>query len=113
MISLLWRGFNNMPSLLGSIMRNTNDKGINNEIIANDTLAGTKAAAAAYLAASLEAATPEIKSLFFNNVTQLVQGHQALVELSLKKGWYKPYQAPTDQLKETYSYSQTLTQHNA
>ncbi|MDD2554413.1 MAG: spore coat protein [Desulfotomaculaceae bacterium] len=101
-----------MPSLLGSIMGGS-DKGLNNEIIANDALAGTKAAAAAYLAASLEAATPEVKSLFFNNVTQLTQGHQAMIELALKKGWYKPYQTPTEQLKETFTYSQTFTQHNA
>ncbi|WP_066634254.1 spore coat protein [Desulfolucanica intricata] len=102
-----------MASLINALMGGGDEKQLNNAIIANDMLAGSKAAAAAYLTASLEAATPEIKNLFFNHVTQATQGHQAITELALKKGWYKPYQSPDEQLKETFTYSQTFTQQNA
>lgn len=101
-----------MPSLLNALMGNNEGK-LNDAIIANDMLAGAKSGAMAYLTASLEAATPEIKNLFFTNVSQMTQGHQAITELALKKGWYKPYQAPDEQLKETFRYSQNFTGPNA
>ena len=101
-----------MVSLIGSLMRESGGK-INDVIIANDSLIGAKTAAASYLAASLEAATPEIKNLFFTNVTQITQEHAAMTELALKKGWYKPYQSPDEQLRDTFSFSQNFTQPNA
>lgn len=101
-----------MASFMGTFMGETGGK-LNDSVIANDMLAGAKVTAAAYLAASLESATPEIKNLFFNNVTQMVQGHGALADLAIKKGWYKPYQTPADQLKETFSHSQAFVEQNA
>lgn len=102
-----------MPSIISTLMGDNTSKGLNNEIIANDMIAGAKAAATAYLTASLESATPEVKSLFFNNVTQITQSHQAMIELAVKKGWYKPYKSPEEQLQETFKYSQTFTGTNA
>lgn len=102
-----------MPSLVDTLMGGVTEGKLNNTVIANDMLAAAKAGAAAYLMASLESATPEIKNLFFTNVSQLAQDHAAMTDLALKKGWYKPYQSPDEQLKETYTYSQTFTHHNA
>lgn len=101
-----------MASLMEALMGENTGK-LSNAIIANDMIVGTKAGATAYLAASLESATPEVKSLFFNNVTQMTQSHQSMTELALKKGWYKPYQPPVEQLTETFAYSQNFTRQDA
>jgi spore coat protein CotF len=93
-----------MASLLGAIFGDVSMP--KDSVIANDMLAGAKAGAAAYLAASLESATPEVRRLFSQYSAQIAQGHEALTELAVKKGWYKPYDAPADQLQETFHQSQ-------
>ena len=94
-----------MASLLGGIFGG-NDSATKDSVIANDMLMGAKAAASAYLAVSLECATPEIRRLYSQYSAQSAQGHEALTELAVKKGWYKPYDAPVEQLQQTYEQSQ-------
>lgn len=73
-------------------------------------LAGAKAAAQAYLNAALECSTPELKSLYINSVTSILQGQQIASELAIKKEWYQPYQSPEQQLQDTFHFSETITQ---
>lgn len=96
-----------MPSLLNAIFGNdiTN---MNNEVIANDMLVGSKTAATSYLAAALECATPELRRMFMQYSTQAAQSHEAITTLAVQKGWYKPYDKPTTQLAETYRQSETV-----
>lgn len=82
-------------------------------IIANDMMSGAKAGATAYLMASLEATTPELKSFLFSYVSQMAQAHQGMTELAVKKNWYRPYQDPKQQLSEIYQQSATMLQPNA
>lgn len=96
-----------MASLLGAIFGG-DDNTSKDSVIANDMLVGAKVAATAYLAASLECATPEIRRLFSQYSAQLAQGHEALTELAVKKAWYRPYDPPTEQLQQTYSQSQNI-----
>ena len=102
-----------MASLLGAIFGGNNNNTQKDAVIANDMLVGAKVAASAYLAASLECATPEIRRLFAQYSAQSAQAHEALTELAVKKGWYKPYDLPADQLQQTYEQSQgVLSQAN-
>ena len=87
-----------------------------NEIIGKDSLTddkhfalsmlgSSKASAQAYLAATLESATPEIRHLYSNFCTQSTQAHEALTALCIKNGWYHAYGQPVDQLKESINDS--------
>ncbi|GAB6181180.1 spore coat protein [Desulfotomaculum defluvii] len=102
-----------MPSLFGGLMGGDAEHGISNEIIANDMLAGAKAAAQGYLNATLESSTPELKNLFSSYVTQVLNGQQSTSELALKKDWYRPYKPEQEQLQETFQFSQTITEAHA
>ncbi|MTI79526.1 MAG: spore coat protein [Firmicutes bacterium] len=102
-----------MPSLFSGIMGGDNAPSITNEIIANDMLAGAKAAAQGYLNAAIEASTPELKNLFSSNVTQVLQGQQTISELALRKNWYSPYKPEAEQLKETMQFSENMTRSHA
>jgi len=96
-----------MASLLGAIFGG-NDSTTKDSVIAKDMLIGAKVSATAYLAASLECATPEIRRLYSQYSAQSSQGHEALTGLAVKKGWYKPYDAPAEQLQQTFEQSQGI-----
>jgi len=81
---------------------------LNDQIIANDMLLGAKGAATAYFLAAIESANPEIRRLFFDHATQLVQSHGALTEMALERGWYQAYGSPEDQLLDWYEASREL-----
>lgn len=96
-----------MASLLNAIFGNdvTN---MNNEVIANDMLAGSKTAAVTYLNATLECATPELRRLYMQYCNQAVQSHESITALAVQRNWYKPYEDPVIQLSETYKQSSSV-----
>ncbi len=98
------------------IIKNTfkmGDEGINDQVIAMDMLAAAKASATGYLASTLEAATPEVKRIYSEYLTQDLMGHQALTELCVKKGWYRPYDQADTQLAHLYSSSKEIVRPEA
>lgn len=96
-----------MPSLINTILgKETADQ--SNEVIANTAMAASKAAATAYFAASLESATPEVRRMYGEYLTQTMASHEALTQLAVARGWYKPYDQPENQLKMSYDQSQQL-----
>ena len=78
------------------------------ETLALNSKAGIAAAANAYLTATLEATTPEVRRLFSDMAAQCVIGQESLVELSLERGWVKPYDAPINQLNTTLQQSSDI-----
>jgi spore coat protein CotF len=96
-----------MPTLLGGILGNNST--MSDEVIANDMLAGTKSAAQAYLNATLESATPEVKKLYASTVSEMLTAHANLTDLAVKKRWYKPYEMPEQQLADAYKQSVSVT----
>lgn len=94
-----------MGSFLGSIMGSAGVK-LNDRVIANNSLISLKGAATAYLWAALESATPEIRRMWSEYLNQTLIAHEALTALSIKKGWYLPYQAPEDQLTQVFKESE-------
>ncbi|MFL0252159.1 spore coat protein [Clostridium neuense] len=97
-----------MPSILDNIVRSTTD--INDEVIAANMLASAKGAADAYLNATMMSATPELRALYSSSLSEIIAGHSALTELSINKGWAKPYDQPIDQLTETVDKSQRVVE---
>lgn len=98
-----------MASILGNIVQNSTD--INNEVIASDMLAASAASANAYLNASLTSPTPELRAMYSSSLSQVVSGYCALADLSINRGWEKPYDTPVQQLSETLSKSKTLIEY--
>jgi len=81
--------------------------------MANTMLTSAKATATAYLAATLESATPELRHLYSGFCTQVTQSHESLTGLAITKGWYNAYGDPTGQLKEAVNDSLKVISPNA
>lgn len=95
-----------MPSILNNFVKDNTD--INDQVIANDLITGAKGAATAYLSATLECATPELKAMLSDGLNQILTGHAALTELAVKRNWYHPYDTPQQQLSQTLEISQKV-----
>lgn len=95
-----------MATILGNIVQSNTD--INNEVIASDMLAASAASANAYLNAALTSPTPELRAMYSSNLHQIVSGYCSLSDLSVNRGWEKPYDPPVQQLSETLSKSKGL-----
>ncbi len=100
-----------MASLINAIIGA--NKQMEDQTIANQLLAGSTAAANAYLAAVLAAATPEIQTMYSSSLNQIVTGHGTIKKLCINKNWYKPYEVPKQQLTESFMESQTVITPNA
>jgi spore coat protein CotF len=97
-----------MASILGNIVQKTTD--INDEVISGNMLAAAKGAADAYLNATITSTTPELRAIYSSSLNQVVGGHSALTELTIKKGWIKPYNPPTEQLLDVVTKAETTTE---
>ncbi|MBX9138092.1 hypothetical protein HCG75_11875 [Clostridium sp. K12(2020)] len=53
-----------------------------------------------------KSSTLELRAIYSASLTQMVEGHTALTELSLNKGWISPYDTPIKQL--TCSYKESI-----
>jgi len=95
-----------VTNLMGSFFSNTTDKSPD-ETIALTSMAGAAGSAAAYLGATLEATTPEVRRLFSEYCTQSVMGHGTITGLAMTKRWYNPNANPAEQLQASVSKSQT------
>lgn len=101
-----------MASLFQNLMGNENDFKINDQVLANDALMALKGASVAYLGATLESVTPEIRRMYNEYLTQCVMSHEATTALAIKKGWYKPYLAPAEQISESFKQSEWVLNTN-
>ncbi|MFZ5643625.1 MAG: spore coat protein [Bacillota bacterium] len=101
-----------MANLFQNLMGNESDFKINDQVIGNDSLMGLKGSAMAYLGATLESVTPEVRRMYSDFLTETVLAHEAMTALTVKKGWYKPYLAPEEQITETYKQSEWVINAN-
>lgn len=93
-------------------MSSDDDYKITDQVIANDALVAAKGAASAYLTAALESATPDVRRVFGEYLSQCLMSHEAMTALCIKKGWYKPYMAPEEQIAETFSQAEWVLNAN-
>jgi spore coat protein CotF len=73
---------------------------MSDEVISHNMLVSIKSAADAYLNATMTSSTPELRALYADNLTKLVAAHTAIMELSVNRGWVKPYDSPMIQLSQ-------------
>lgn len=97
-----------MPSILETIFNPTETTGITdiNKTLAMSSLSASATTAAAYLTATLEATTPEVRRLFGEYLTQSLMANETLTGLAVKRDWIKPYDSPEIQLSTTYQESE-------
>jgi spore coat protein CotF len=100
-----------MPSLLNAITGI--GKQANDEMVANDMLMGSEAAASAYLMAILKTSTPELRTMYTGALTQILTGSGSMMDLAVNRGWYRPYDKPDQRLIETYKQSETVIRQEA
>jgi spore coat protein CotF len=97
-----------MGMIMNNIVKGNTD--INDEVIAGNMIGSAKSAADAYLAATMTSATPELRAIYSSSLNQIIGGHSALTDLAINRGWVSPYDAPSDQLANTFSKSQTTVE---
>lgn len=95
-----------MANMIGNVIKGSMN--INDEIISSSMLSTAKEAADIYLNATLTSNTPELRSIYSASLGQIVEGHTALTELNVRKGWIKPYDEPINQLSDSYNESRHI-----
>jgi len=85
---------------------NTNESA--DSTIALNSISSTAGSASAYLLATLEATTPEVRRLFSEYTTQSVMANEAITELAINKNWMNPYQRPEKQLQDSINQSSNV-----
>lgn len=78
---------------------------LNDQVIALSTAIAIKSSAHAYLAASLNAVTPEVGRLWSDFLNKKIEAHEALSALILKNNWAQPYASPQEQMSQAYKQS--------
>lgn len=94
-----------MTNMIGNLIKNNVD--IDDKLIVTSMLSAAKESADLYLNSTLTSSTPELRAIYSASLGQMVEGHTALTELSVNKGWIKPYSTPTEQLTCSYNESKT------
>lgn len=97
-----------MTSILGNMAKNST--AINDEVIATNMISAAKGSANAYLNATLTSPTPELRTMYASSLNQVLNGHSALTELAVKRGWEQPYNPPAQQLSSAYDKANTVVQ---
>lgn len=92
-----------MRNMIGSLIKSNVD--IDDKLIISSMLSAAKEAADLYLNSALTSSTPELRAIYSASLIQMIEGHTALTELSINKGWMKPYDTPTQQLTCSYNES--------
>lgn len=92
-----------MTNIIGNLIKNNVD--IDDKLIATMMLSASKESSDLYLNSTLTSSTPELRAIYSASLGQMVEGHTALTELSVNKGWLKPYSRPTEQLTCSYNES--------
>ncbi|GAE89295.1 spore coat protein [Acetivibrio straminisolvens] len=101
-----------MASILENIFGGNANKPTD-ETIAYSLLAGAAAAATAYLTATLDTVTPELRRLLNDYTNQVILQHGALSKLAVEKRWFSPYESPIKQLETSISNAQSVIENSA
>lgn len=80
------------------------------EVIAHGLLAGAKMKVLALTAALAEATTTEVRHLLTTQLQDAVAGHERMIKLAEKRGWYKGTATPEEQLKAALKLAQPVVQ---
>lgn len=96
-----------MASLFGSLFNNPANRPTD-ETIAFNLMAAKAASATAYLTATLDSITPEVRRILHDYTNQIVMEHETLSTLAINKGWFIPYESPMKQLQASFDHTRDL-----
>lgn len=99
-----------MKNMIANLIKS--NVNIDDKIIALSMLSSAKEAADIYLNSALTSSTPELRAIYSASLIQMVEGHTALTELSINKGWIKPYDTSIQQLTCSYNESKNVIDEN-
>lgn len=97
-----------MANMITNMIKTNID--LNDETIATNMLSSGMMAADAYLKATLTAPTPELRAMYSGSLNAIIGGHTALTELSVNRGWIKPYNSTIEQLSQMYTEAKTVVE---
>ncbi|MFA6809239.1 MAG: spore coat protein [Eubacteriales bacterium] len=67
--------------------------------LAFNAMAAAATGATAYLAATMQSTTPELRAMLTDITNQKITEHAAITAFMINKGWMNPYDQPTQQLE--------------
>lgn len=95
-----------MKNMIENLIKNNTY--IDDRVIILGMLSSAKASANMYLNSALISSTPELRALYSASLIQMIEGHTAITELGINKGWIKPYDKPIQQLTCAYNESKNV-----
>lgn len=95
-----------MRNMIENLIKSNTE--IDDKLIALSMISSATSAASLYLNSALTSSTPELRAIYAASLTQMVEGHTALTELSISKEWVKTYDKPIEQLKCAYDESKNV-----
>ncbi|NLW92704.1 MAG: spore coat protein [Syntrophomonadaceae bacterium] len=96
-----------MSDIISNIFGQATDSSAD-ETLSYSAMASAAAGAGAYLAATLQATTPELRAILGGFVSQKVLEHDTITEYVMNKGWMNPYDDPSKQLESTFKQSNSM-----
>jgi spore coat protein CotF len=100
-----------MGEIINTFFSQTTDRSAD-QTLGYSAMASAAAGASAYLAATLQCTTPELRSILSGFVSQKIMEHEAVTNLLINKGWMNPYDEPVKQLETSYrDANSVLSQH--
>ena len=95
-----------MRNMIENLIKSNTE--IDDKLIALSMISSAISATNLYLNSALTSSTPELRAIYAASLTQMVEGHTALIELSISKEWVKPYDKPIEQLKCAFDESKNV-----
>lgn len=100
-----------MADIISNFFSQSTDRSAD-ETLAYTSMASAAAAAGTYLAATLQATTPELRAILSGLLSQKILEHETLTSYVINKGMMNPYDDPRKQLEQTYNQTSTIfSQH--
>ncbi len=82
------------------------------QTLAYSAMSSAAGGAGAYLVATLQASTPELRAILEGFTQQKIAEHSSISAYMMNKGWMSPYSDPVQQLETTYKQaSSVINQH--
>lgn len=97
-----------MKDMVSSILGKDDFK-LSDEVIANNMMMALESGSTAYHVAALKTATPEVRRMFADFMTQQMTAHEGITEILVKNKWINPYDPPEQSVARAVERAQWVT----
>lgn len=80
------------------------------DVIGLGLMTMAKSKAMAYTAALVETATPELRHIFSQHLSDALAEHERCTKLAVERGWYKAYDGPDALLQQAVKDAESVLQ---